>query len=149
MIIYSKTAIFKYDGETSFDLFNAPSNYKVQSNYYKFINNVLYIYGQTKSDNTIPVFFTKTIPSTTKREPDTGSTLRNLDPQQTYYIVLSSEENLPLIIPKNINSEEFLKTQYCNDNSECSQSVSCYGQPNIIDRSYRNIKLRSKFLMKK
>jgi hypothetical protein len=146
MIIYSKTAIFKYDGETSFDLFNSPVNSKDRSDYYKFINNVLYIYGQTKFDNTIPIFFTKVIPSTTQREPDTNSTLSSLDPGQTYYIVLLSEENLPLIIPKNIDSEEFLNTQYCNNNSECSKSVSCYGQPNIIDKSYRDIKLNENYI---
>lgn len=146
MIIYSKNTIFKYDGETSFNLFNPPKNLKDRSDYYKFINNVLYIYGPTKFDETIPVFFTKVIPSTTQREPDTNSTLQSLDPEKTYYVVLLSEENLPLNIPKNISSEEFLNSDHCNNKIECDQSISCYGNPIIADKSYKNIELNDKYI---
>ncbi len=146
MIIYSKTAIFKYDGETSFDLFNSPQDSKGKSEYNKFINSILYVYGQTKFDGTIPVFFTKIIPSTTQREPDRGSTLSSLDPNKTYYIVLISEENLPLTIPKNIDSEEFLNNHDCHRHDhECNLSYSCYGKPNTIDKSYQNIELSNEY----
>lgn len=143
MIIYSKNAIFKYDGETSFDLLNPPK-IKDTSNYYKFINSVVYIYGETKFDGTIPVFFTKIIPSTTQRQADQNSTLTSLDPQKTYYIVLSSETNLPIQVPYNITSEEFLSIQYCETPS-CSDSQSCYGKPDIIVKDYHNIELNNNY----
>lgn len=146
MTIYYQNSIFKYDGETSFNLMHPPKNIQNISNYYKFINNVSHIYGPTKSDGTIPVFFTKIVASTTQRQPDPNSTLTNLDPGKTYYIVLTSEKNLPLNIPYNITSEEFLlsKSKDCSTNL-CQNDISCYGSPDTLVKNYRDIELTNHY----
>ncbi len=147
MTIYFQNSVFQYDGETSFDLINPPKDIRNIPDYHKFINSILYIYGPTKSNGTIPVFYTKTASSTTQRQPDPNSTLTSLDPNQTYYIVLTSEENLPLNIPYNITSEEFLssKNKDCNNTQVC-YDVSCYGKPDILSKDYRDIQLTNKYM---
>lgn len=147
MTIYFQNSIFKYGGETSFSLINPPKNIQKIPDYYKFINSISHIYGSTKSDGTIPVFYTKIVPTTTQRQPDPNSTLTTLDPDQTYYIVLISEENLPLNIPYNITSEEFLlsKDQNCNSNPTCDNDTSCYSKPEIPSKNYREILLTNEY----
>ena len=147
MTIYFQNSIFKYGGETSFSLINPPKNIQKISDYYKFINNVSHIYGSTKSDGTIPVFYTKIVPTTTQRQPDPNSTLTSLDPDETYYIVLISKENIPLNIPYNITSEEFLlsKDQNCNSTPVCHNDISCYNKPDIVSKDYRDILLTNEY----
>jgi len=145
MIIYSKNSIFTYDAETSFDLLNPPKNDKYIASYNKFINHVLYIYGQIKTDGSIPVFFTKAMESGTQRQADRNSTLTALEPNKTYYIVLSSDEILPLTIPTNITSEEFLSTYYCHNDDRCDNVDICNKSLYIVKKDHHNISLTGNY----
>lgn len=81
MIIDNYFTIKTYAGSQSLPLFTAPSSLATNQAYITFINNISTIYGTQAVDGSIPTFYkTNTI-------PDSRSSLRSLDPQQSYYFI--------------------------------------------------------------
>lgn len=132
---------FVYNAEESLDLINAPnqeSDYALYTRYNSFINGVLAIYGTQKNDGTIPVFWTTQNTDSTLRYADSKSTLKKLDPQQTYYIIAVSNDHLPLTIPHPVGSTEFLKNNISNNSST---KLINFNNNVKINPSYKNIQL--------
>jgi len=151
ILIYSSRSLFTYVGE-SLDLFNPPdqSNQELYSSYFKFINSILSIYATTKSNGSIPVFWTK-IDNADKltRKPDESSTLRKLDNKQSYYIVLDDNVSLPLEVPSPLTLDQFSCSQNninCTEKNQLLSNVSCCSFPVITDNNHQNIELTSNYV---
>jgi hypothetical protein len=139
MIIQKKQSIIAYKADRSFNLMREPLNDRLNFVYHNFLNNVLCIYGDQKKNGSIPVFWTKNIVGSTNRSPHESSTLTELSPNQTYYILLINENKIPIEIPEHITSKEFLQTESIESN--CELTDYCDGQPVIGSTSHRNIVL--------
>lgn len=81
MIIDNYFTIKTYAGSQSLPLFTAPSSLATNQAYITFINNISTIYGTQAVDGSIPIFYK------TNSSPDPRSSLRSLDPQQSYYFI--------------------------------------------------------------
>ena len=146
ILINNTESIFTYYGE-SLDLMNSPdiSNFKMYNLYHLFINNVLCIYKTNKSNKNIPVFWT-IINNTEKldRIPHPNSTLRRLDNNESYFIKLINNADLPIEIPQpiDINSISCL-----NPNESCknNEQNACCSTPYIVGESFRNIQLTDSY----
>jgi len=105
---------YRYQGKEPLNLMTAPvansvstlSQFQIDDDYVanwnRLINNVLTIHGSQLADGTIPVFFTSldaTDPS--KRTPNENSTLTELSPGESYYVVMRSQSVLPITVPEN------------------------------------------------
>lgn len=91
MIIDNYFTIKTYAGSQSLPLFNAPTG--SLAGYGTFINNISTIYGTQAVDGSIPIFYK------TNNSPDSRSSLRSLDPQQSYYFISKGDATLPFNIP--------------------------------------------------
>jgi hypothetical protein len=112
MLIHNIKSTFIYSGGSEFDLINPPeiSNYKLYVEYSNFINNIVAIYGNQRSDERIPIFWTKQQSNDTiLRVADPDSTLRSLIPGNIYYIICLNDTVLPFQIPETTNAKNFLK----------------------------------------
>lgn len=146
ILINNIESIFTYYGE-SLDLMNPPdiSNFKMYNLYHLFINNVLCIYKTNKSNKNIPVFWT-IINNTEKldRIPHPNSTLRRLDNNESYFIKLINNADLPIEIPQPID----IDTISClNPDNSCKNNKqnTCCSTPSIIGESFRNIQLTDSY----
>jgi hypothetical protein len=131
---------FLYECEESLDLINAPNeniNYDLYTKYNRFMDGVLAIYGNQKDDGTIPVFWTTQKNDSVSRQADTNSTLKKLEHNQTYYIIVVSKEYLPLTIPYPIDSKQFLLYNDITEKSTIYNSDTNL----ILDKSFRYTKL--------
>ena len=106
--ITNNKTLFTYHGE-SLDLINPPdpSNNQLYALYNSLINNTLAIYGSSRTDGSLPVFWTK-IDNRDKlsRIADLNSTLQKLENNKSYYIVTLDNSALPLTIPKPIDIQD-------------------------------------------
>lgn len=144
MLINNIQSTFVYNGGSELDLMNAPElsdafPHELYIDYHNFINTVLAIYGNQRSDDRIPVFWTKQqVNDSSKRVPDQDSTLRSLVPGNVYYVVCSNNTVLPLKIPQTINAKEFIKTKILLNINSIHQNCD-----NVLPVSteYRNINL--------
>lgn len=93
MIIDNYFTIKTYAGSQSLPLFTAPSSLATNQAYITFINNISTIYGTQAVDGSIPTFYK------TNSSPDPRSSLRSLDPQQSYYFISKGDAVLPFNIP--------------------------------------------------
>ena len=123
MIINSPKSIIKYESDTVLDLINPPKGSKTKSEYHNFINNILCIYDTEKYDGTIPVFWTKH-KNDQERIADTNSTLKELKPDNSYYIIALNNNNFPITIPS-VNFVSSLSNIAPNPiKNYCSESIS-------------------------
>lgn len=139
MIIQKKESIFVYKADKVFNLMVEPLNNRLNFVYHNFLNNVLCIYGDQKRNGSIPIFWTKNISGTTRRDPHEASTLRELIPNHTYYVLLVNENKIPIEIPKHITSQEFL-----HDDTKingCEIIDYCAGEPVIGSDEHRGVVL--------
>lgn len=137
MIIQKKESIIIYKADKPFSLMSEPMNDRLNFVYHNFLNNILCIYGDQMHNGSIPVFWTKNIPGTTKRDPHEASTLRELIPNQTYYLILINENKVPIEIPKYVTSQEFL---YDNTKiKNCDRANYCYGEPVVGSDTHRSV----------
>ena len=142
MLINTIKSTFIYDGGNEFDLINPPdqSNYALYIEYNKFINSIVAIYGNQRSTENIPVFWTKQVNNDNlSRIADPDSTLKTLIPGKSYYVLCLNKSVLPLKIPSIDNTNEFLKI----DHLEESDSIIPSSCNNIIptSTSYRSVQL--------
>lgn len=93
MIIDNIFNIKTYAGSQALPLFNAPNTLATTTAYTTFLNNIFTIYGTQTVDGSIPVFYK------TNNTPDPKSSLRYLDPQQSYYFISKADAALPYNIP--------------------------------------------------
>jgi len=93
MIIDNIFNIKTYAGSQALPLFNAPNTLATNPAYTTFLNNIFTIYGTQTVDGSIPVFYK------TNNSPDPKSSLRALDPQQSYYFISKADAVLPYNIP--------------------------------------------------
>lgn len=93
MIIDNIFNIKTYAGSQALPLFNAPNTLATDPTYTAFINNIATIYGTQTVDGAIPIFYK------TNNSPDPKSSLRSLDPQQSYYFISKADATLPYNIP--------------------------------------------------
>jgi hypothetical protein len=93
MIIDNVFNIKTYTGSQALPLFNAPNSLATNTTYTSFINNISTIYGTQAVDGSIPIFYK------TNNTPDPKSSLRSLDPQQSYYFISKADASLPYNIP--------------------------------------------------
>ena len=104
MIINSLKSIFRYESSEYLDLMHVPSinaDNNLYIEYNNFINSVETIYGTQQFDGTIPVFWTQNaIDNASIKESNPNSTLRMLVPQESYFVVVSNINSLPLKIPE-------------------------------------------------
>lgn len=122
MIINNTKTLFTYYGE-SLDLMNPPdiSNIDLYTSYYNFLNNTILIYGSSRSDGTIPIFWTKINDNDRlTRSPDHSSTLKQLENNKSYYIIVSSNSSFPLGVPSPIN---FLKLSCEKNRGSCNTTI--------------------------
>ena len=143
IIIQNNKALFTYVGE-SLDLMKVPdsSNNELYSLYNNLINNTLAIYSTSRSDGSIPVFWTKLENNERlSRSPDQSSTLRKLDNGKSYYILVDNSSSFPLIIPTPVN---FDKLSVC-DCTDSSQDISCCEQISVSGQ-YSNIELSGTYI---
>jgi hypothetical protein len=101
MNIINQFFLTYYTGSESLDLMALPSdftnNFKLKADYNRFIDGINTIYASQNSDGSIPVFWT--IPSGNRYVPNPDSTLKKLDPKQSYYFIAKDDSYLPLNIP--------------------------------------------------
>lgn len=127
--ITNNKTLFTYHGE-SLDLINPPdtSNNQLYALYNSLINNTLAIYGSSRIDGSIPVFWTK-IDDGNKlsRTSDPNSTLQKLEDNKSYYIVTLDNSSFPLTIPKPIDIQD-ISARSCyictSDNIDCCSQLS-------------------------
>jgi hypothetical protein len=93
MIIDNIFNIKTYLGSQPLPLFNAPSHLVNNSTYTNFLNNVSIIYGTQTTNGSIPTFYK------TNNIADSRSSLRFLEPQQSYYFISKADAVLPYNIP--------------------------------------------------
>lgn len=97
--ITSQYTIHRYSGREPLDLMAAPADFETDWN--RLINNVLTIHATEIADGSIPVFFTSLDENdTTKRIPNTNSTLTELIPGHSYYFIMRSQSSLPVTLPE-------------------------------------------------
>ena len=97
--ITSQYSIQRYTGREAFDLLSAPEGH--QAEWQRLIDNTLSIYGTQITDSSIPVFFTSLSENNTaSRIPNINSTLHSLEPGHSYYFIMRSQANLPVVIPE-------------------------------------------------
>jgi photosystem II stability/assembly factor-like uncharacterized protein len=145
MIIYSLKTSFTYKNNESLDLLTIPENSfdnNLYIDYNNFINSVSFIYGDQKLDGSIPVFWTRIKDNNTlEREADPNSTLRSLQSNHHYYIVLLDNSKLPVKIPTPIDSSKFLgKNNYSN--IKCDD-IDCDNQLTINSTAHRSLLLNN------
>lgn len=116
MNIFSLNAFFVYKGGYKLDLMNAPPpTEKLAEQYNYFLQNMSIIYGEQRSNGSIPIFYTRQtqtqIGSTTTiiSSPDPNSTLKELIPGESYYFIPRSQRSLPLTIPQTPDFLSFIK----------------------------------------
>jgi hypothetical protein len=142
MIINSIKSLFTYTNKETLDLLHSPSvdDIGLFTDYHNFINSVLVIYGNQKSDGSIPVFWTRIANTETlEREADPNSTLKELNYNNSYYIHVI-EDKLPVKIPQQLDSSSFLQNNLLVDN--CSDGF-CDSTLSILSQDHRNIELNT------
>lgn len=131
-ILYYTKSIFQYAGDIKFDLINQPDekvDYGLFVDYNNFLKNIETIYGTQRDDGTIPVFWTKQNDSSSlSRIADPYSTLKYLEPNESYYIILSNNDCLPLKIPQQTNSKDFLE----NNNFANKENINIFNDLSSI-----------------
>lgn len=143
MIINSLKSLFTYNNRESLDLINSPDidDKTLYTDYHNFINSVSVIYGDQRSDGTIPVFWTKIKNNETlEREADASSTLRHLTYNSSYYVVVLDSTKLPLKVPQPLDSNKFLELNIQQNNETCFNKL-CDSKLVITNDSHRNISL--------
>lgn len=93
MIINNLFNIKTYLGSKSLPLFNPSAPLATSSTYTNFISNISAIYGTQATNGVIPVFYK------TDNIPDDRSTLRSLQPLESYYFISKSDVTFPYNIP--------------------------------------------------
>lgn len=145
MIINSLKTSFTYQSNEVLDLIIAPEesvDHNLYIDYNNFINAIAFIYGDQNNDGTIPVFWTKIKNNITlEREADQDSTLKELEPNKSYYIVVLDNRYLPLKVPNPLNSKIFLTSNKQTQTNKCD--ISCDNQLSIISSDHRTISLNS------
>lgn len=97
--ISSQHAIHRYSGRQALDLMDAPLEFV--SEWQRLIDNVLSIHSTEISDGSIPIFFTALHPEDPSvRIPNPDSTLTELKPGSSYYFIMRSQANLPVVLPE-------------------------------------------------
>lgn len=139
MIINSLKSVFTYTNSETFDLINNTNN---SIDYNNFINSISVIYGNQRADGSIPVFWTKVIDNDSlERKADPESTLKKLDPNQSYYIELLDISKLPVKIPDVLNSNNFLSVSI--DEEKIDNHQKTLDNIYITSSDHRNICLTS------
>lgn len=93
MIIDNIFSIKTYLGSQPLPLFNPPTELNNNVTYTTFIDNVTTIYGTQSINGVIPVFYK------TNNLPDSKSSLKFLEPDQSYYFVSKANAVFPYDIP--------------------------------------------------
>lgn len=142
--ITNNKTLFTYHGE-SLDLINPPdtSNNQLYALYNSLINSTLAIYGSSRIDGSIPVFWTK-IDDRNKlsRTSDLNSTLQKLENNKSYYIVTLDNSSFPLTIPKPIDIQD-ISARSCYICT--SDDIDCCSQLSIQSGNYSSVLLSNEY----
>jgi hypothetical protein len=142
--ITNNKTLFTYHGE-SLDLINPPdtSNNQLYALYNSLINSTLAIYGSSRVDGSIPVFWTK-IDNRNKlsRIADKNSTLQKLENNKSYYIVILDNSSFPLTIPKPIDIQD-ISARSCYICT--SDDIDCCSQLSIQSGNYSDVILSNEY----
>jgi hypothetical protein len=102
MNITSQYFLAYYAGNQELDLISPPasitSDNRLYAEYNRFIDGISTIYASQDSTGSIPVFWT--VPSNYGYAASSQSTLKKLQPKQSYYFIVRDESYLPLHIPQ-------------------------------------------------
>lgn len=93
MIIDNIFAIKSYQGSQRLPLFDAQAPLSTNPVYTGFISNIQAIYATQNTNGAVPIFYK------TNNAPDTKSSLRFLEPQQSYYFISKANSVFPYSIP--------------------------------------------------
>ena len=94
MIITSRYFVFTYLGKDPLPLLEAPKNLSTDdlTKYNKFISSAQTIYTSQATNGLIPTFYK------TNNAPDPNSSLKTLETNKSYYVIMNSNATYPVNI---------------------------------------------------
>lgn len=132
MLITNEFTISRYLGSQSLSLLTQPSELTPAqvTQYQKFINNTVTIYGNQLSNGTTLIFF-----KNADQTPSSASTLTSLDPNQEYYIISKSDAVFPYSVPVLGATNTAGQTTECPTSQSGCCPVVTFSDPDVLDSS--------------